>query len=114
MKILNMNKIPLLWFLTGFGAGMTLISIGQAALPSKSAPRTSEPSGQGKTLLREIKGGKISSPEFEAELSELNRMEKMYVESPDQMERLKNRSKSKGTRVSTSTQRSNSKKGVRK
>jgi hypothetical protein len=114
MEFLKRNKVPLLWLLSGFGIGLTLISISQAALPSRSTPLTVGQAAPQKTILREIKGGKISSPEFDADLAELNRLEAKYVESAEQMERLKNRSRPRSVKVALPSHRKPVKKGIRK
>jgi hypothetical protein len=98
MKLFEQNKIRLLWFLGGFGTGLTVVTLSHAALPTRATP----------TLLREIKGGKISSPEFESDLAELNQLEQKYVESHEQQERLKGRS----SRVAAPSTRTK-KKGIR-
>jgi|GEM_PF-3979328 len=109
MEFFEKNKVPLLWLLNGFGAGLTLIGISHAGIPSRTTPSAAQQAGSGKTILREIKGGKITSPEFEADLAELNRLETRYVESSEQLERLKGRR----ARVAIPSQKS-MKKGVRK
>ena len=114
MEFFSGNKFPLLWFSGGFGIGLTLISISQAALPSRTTPLTAGQGVQQKTILREIKGGKISSPEFDSDLAELNRLEAKYVESSEQMERLKNRSRPKSVKVALPSNRTPVKKGIRK
>jgi len=103
MEFLEKNKIRLLWFIGGFGAGFTGVTLSHAALPTRATPTLATP-----TLLREIKGGKISSPEFETDLAELNRLEQKYVESNEQQERLKGRS----SRVAAPSTRTK-KKGIR-
>jgi hypothetical protein len=106
MELIKRNKNPVIWFLCGFGFGLMWLGLSHAAIPSK---------GTSQTTIREIKGGKISSPEFEVELSELNRLEKKYLESDQQIERLKNRNQRKTARLALPGHRNPSvKKGVRK
>jgi hypothetical protein len=114
MNGLNRYNFPFLKIFGVFGAMCAWMSAAQAALPTRTTPLSAEQAKSGKTLLREIKDGKVSSPEFESDLAELNRLEAKFLESGDQLERLKNRNRPKGTRVAAPGRSAVPKKGVRK
>jgi hypothetical protein len=66
---------PWFWFLGGLFAGITLIGVSQAA------------------VIREIEGGKARIPtHIEREFESLNRAEARFVESPEQVSRLRRNS----------------------
>jgi hypothetical protein len=66
------------WFLGGFLIGLTLISLGHAALPKKASP------GSG-----EMRSLKQANPELDEEVSRLASLESRYAESKTQQQRLK-------------------------
>ena len=90
--MLNLKKISQgFWFIGGFAVGMTLISIGNASLPSKvtqdakltSAPKT-------RSLVTEINPKKaVLSPDLEQDYSKLNQAEAKFAESWEQQQKLK-------------------------
>ena len=114
MNGLNRYNFPFFKIFGVLGAVCAWMSTAQAALPTRTTPLSAEQAKSGKTLLREIKDGKVSSPEFESDLAELNRLEAKFMESGDQLERLKNRNRPRGTRLAVPSRGVSPKKGVRK
>jgi hypothetical protein len=76
------------WFIGGFALGYTLISLGHAALPKRVTPAAPTRAQQG-SLVSEIKGAKVNSPEFDQDFAALNQAEGKYAESWDQQQRLR-------------------------
>jgi hypothetical protein len=105
-------KSKILWFLSGLGVGLTMLSLGQAAIPKKvvktskqalvkklpakkpmtapvaAAPRA--PRVLAVSPLSEIKkGSKVTSPEIETDYSNLSKSESQYAENWNQQQRLR-------------------------
>ena len=91
----NKNKKfdQLFWFMGGFGIGITILTLGHAALPKRVTPATqatpSQNASQNGSMLSEIKGGKVAAPELEQGYDQLAGQESRYAESAAQQERLK-------------------------
>jgi hypothetical protein len=79
-----MNKFfnQAIWFAGGFAIGLTLISLGHAAL----APN---PSATNNGIVTEMKTGRVSAPDLDQDYSRLNGAEAKYAESWDQQQRLR-------------------------
>jgi hypothetical protein len=78
------------WFAGGFIMGISLISLGHAALPTRATPKTNAQKTQAAPLVTEIQNGKVLSPELDQDFNKLNSLEAKYAESLDQQSRLKN------------------------
>jgi hypothetical protein len=70
------------WFTGGFALGLTLISLGHAALPNRVTPQPA-------TGVSEMKAPKVTAPDLEQDYSKLTNLEGRYAESWDQQERLR-------------------------
>jgi hypothetical protein len=82
------SSIHWIWFLSGFGVGLMMISLSQAAIPKRITPR-SLPAQSGSNLVREMKAPQVKAPDLEGEFSSLSQIEKKFVESPRQQELLR-------------------------
>jgi hypothetical protein len=72
---------PLFWFLGGLFAGLTVLGVSHAAVSGTQNPAP---------VIRELKGGKARIPShLEQEFELLSRAEGKYVESPEQVSRLR-------------------------
>ena len=78
MKRFKLDFYKYFWFIGGFAVGYTIISLGHAALPQRSAQPVTE-----------IKGAKVNSPEFDQDFAALNQMEGKYAENWNQQQRLR-------------------------
>ncbi|MBC7396511.1 MAG: hypothetical protein H7333_03630 [Bdellovibrionales bacterium] len=67
---------------------LTLISLAHAALPSRATPKTSPAQANG-SLVSEMRGGKVNSPELDQDFSNLTTAEGKYAESWDQQQRIR-------------------------
>jgi hypothetical protein len=75
------------WFSGGFAVGLTLISMGHAALPKRVMPQTA---GQTQpTIVSEMKASKVTAPDLEQDYAKLSNLEARYAESWDQQQRLR-------------------------
>ena len=81
------NKV--FWFMGGFGIGLTLISLGHAALPKRATPETAEQPAQSSSVLSEINSQKVAAPDLERDYAGLSQNEAKFAESWDQQQRLK-------------------------
>ncbi len=81
MKLFKEN-VKILWFVGGFALGLTMISLGHAAANRPSANNKG-------TLVSEIRGGKVGTPQFDQDLANLNSLEARYSESNDQQQRIR-------------------------
>jgi hypothetical protein len=79
------SSIHWIWFLSGFGVGLMMISLSQAAISKRVTPPVQSKSN----LVREMKVPKVTAPDLEGEFSNLSQMEKKFLESPRQQELLK-------------------------
>ena len=77
------------WFFGGFLVGLTLISLGHAALPSRATPNTNTHKALTSNALTEMNGGKAQAPDLDPGFTSLNSLESQYAESYDQQQRLK-------------------------
>jgi len=68
------------WFSGGFAVGLTLISLGHAALPQ----RATQPN-----VVTELKAPKVTAPDLEQDYSKLTHLEGRFAESWDQQQRLR-------------------------
>jgi hypothetical protein len=75
---------PFFWFLGGLFAGLTVLGVSHAAVTSSRSPAP---------VIRELKGGKARIPShLEQEFELLSRSEGRFVESTEQVSRLKRNS----------------------
>ena len=88
MKSFSENLSKYFWFSSGFAIGLTLISLGHAALPKRATPQTPAPQKSG-TLVSEMRGGKVNSPELDQDFDRLATVEGKYAENWDQQQRLR-------------------------
>ena len=77
MKLNKNNGMKYFWFAGGFAVGLTMISLGHATVSKPGAS------------VSEIRGGKVASPQFDQEFSNLNSLEKQYAESYDQQQKIR-------------------------
>ena len=92
MKSFSPNCIKYFWFSGGLLLGITLISLGHAALPKRvMPPQTAQTParGFGTSPVSEMKGGRVNSPNLESDFVNLNSVEQKYAENWDQQQRLK-------------------------
>ena len=87
-------KNKLFWFFGGFGIGLTLLSMGQAALLRKGQPQApkntaSPPPPSGNLLMEMHPSAKVTAPDLEQDYKRLTALEGKYAESADQQNRLK-------------------------
>jgi hypothetical protein len=81
MRKTNEHWTRYAWFFGGFLIGLTLISLGHASRPTV---KRSVPVGP----LNEIRSGKLTAPEMDAEFTKLRSLESRYAESDAQQKRL--------------------------
>ncbi len=91
-------KNKLIWFFGGFGVGITLLSLGHAALPRRVTPQGSstnntptrgQTSGQTNNLTELNPNAKVTAPDLDQDYTKLSNLEGQYAESADQQNRLK-------------------------
>jgi|GEM_PF-3600369 len=78
MKHIRWNQI--FWFSGGFALGLTLISMGHAAVPQ----RVTQPQ-----VVTELKANRVTAPDLEQDYSKLTHLEGRFAESWDQQQRLR-------------------------
>ena len=87
-------KSKVLWFIGGFSVGMTLLSLGHAALPNRVTPETADSQKQqpsSGSALSEIKSDKkVAGPDLEDDYARLTNEEAQYAESWSQQEKIRN------------------------
>ena len=88
MKSFSENLSKYFWFTSGFAIGLTLISLGHAALPKRVTPQAASPQKNG-SLVSEMRGGKVNSPELDQDFDHVATVEGKYAENWDQQQRLR-------------------------
>jgi hypothetical protein len=85
----NFNKV--FWFSGGFAVGMTLISLGHAAIPKRVLPQTNSQTNQNTlpNMVSEMKAPKVTAPDLEQDYAKLSNLEARYAESWEQQQRLR-------------------------
>ncbi len=86
MKSFSENLVKYIWFTGGLFLGLTFISLGQASVPTRATPPVAKASG---SLMSEMRGGKVNSPELDQDFEKVNTLEGKYAESWDQQQRLR-------------------------
>ena len=66
------------WFIAGLAMGITLISLGHAAIPSRATPQVTE-----------IKSKPVLAPDLEQDYARLSQAESKYAESWNQQQKIK-------------------------
>ncbi len=93
MKGSLMSFSKVLWFIGGFALGLTLLSVGHAALPNRvaasQAPMNAQANTPANVPVSEINSQKVSAPDLDQEYSRLSSVEGQYAESWDQQQKLK-------------------------
>ena len=79
------NFSEAMWFIGGFAIGLTLISLGHAAI----APSQNNSNQTDSNIVSELKTGRVSAPDLDQDYSRLNSVEAKYAESWDQQQRLR-------------------------
>lgn len=69
-------------FIGGFVLGLLCISLGQAALPKRVTPKTSE-------AVTELHADKATAPSLETDFDKLKQAEGRYAESWDQQQKIR-------------------------
>ena len=69
-------------FIGGFGLGLLCISLGQAALPKRVTPKTSE-------AVTELHADKVTAPDLEQDFDRLEHAEARYAETWEQQQKIR-------------------------